>query len=245
MKYAAFAAFLLCNTASATGLDDLKAALAPLQGQGVLRGTYEAREQKTDLEKNGAKPELAQVSALVEDDAGGLQIHWDRALLKRAADESRPAKGKKSDALTQAIGSSSAPRIAAAVNYAPKLLQQLASSQLKQERVDTYQGKPARLLEINFTPPDEDNDKVKVKENTHLAQVWLGADGLPLAASVTHKVKVSFMVFLSYETTSKEELLFSAQANRLVVLRREEQGNEKGMGSEGKFSRLYTFTPKG
>jgi len=34
--------------------------------------------------------------------------------------------------------------VAQAVNYAPKFLEALASSQFTSERADTYQGKPAR-----------------------------------------------------------------------------------------------------
>lgn len=245
MKYTALFALLLANSAFATGLDDLKGALAPLQGQGSLRGVYEAKETKTDLSKDDKPVEAGAVVASIDDDAGGIQIRWDRALLKRATDEANPAKGaKKRETLNAMIGSSSALRVGQAVNYAPKFLQHLAHSQLKSERADTYQGKPARLIELNITPPDDSNDQVKIKENTHVAHVWLDADGLPLAASVTHKVKASVMIFMSIERTSKEDFTFAVANNRLVVTKREDQGTEKGFGKESQYRNVYTFTPK-
>ncbi len=246
MKSLPLLALLIANCALANGLDDLKTALAPLQGQGALRGTYEAKETKTNLSDKPAKPaESATASALVDEDASGFQIRWDRALLKRAADEASPARGaSKKEALNALIGSSSAPKVAQAVNYAPRLLQYLATGTLKSERADTYQGKSARVLEVMITPQEEENDKVKVKENSHLARIWVGADGLPLAATIDHSIKVSMMVFLSYEKASKEEMTFGVMANRLVLLKREDQGKEKGLGNESQYRNLYTFTPK-
>lgn len=244
MKAAALAVLLLSNSACANGLDDLKAALAPLQGQGALRGVYEAREQKTDQEKAGAKPELVQLSAQVEDDATGLQLRWDRALLRRAAEEAAKG-GRRNEVLTRAISANSGMRVAASVNYAPKLLQMLANCQLTLERADTWQGRPARLLELKLAPPLDSDDRIKVKESSHLAQVWLDADGTPLGATLSQKIRLSVMVFLSAERASRDELSFIVQANRLVLLRREEQGSEKNSAGESVFRNLYTFTPKG
>ncbi|MES2153216.1 MAG: hypothetical protein V4508_25840 [Pseudomonadota bacterium] len=248
MKTTALIALLLVGPASANGLDDLRAALAPLQGQGALHGIYEARESRTELDAKPAKaPETVSASAQVDEDANGFQIRWDRALLKRAAEESNPAKGvKKNENLTQLIGSSSATRVANALNYAPQLLKFLANGQLKSERADTWQGKPARLIEVQIVPQEEDNDKVKVKvkDNTHLANIWLSADGVPLAANVSHSIKASFMIFLSFEKTSKEEMNFAVVANRLVVLKREEHGKQKAPGTDSEFKNSYTFSPK-
>lgn len=246
MKYAVIVAALLAGPAWANGLDDMKAALAPLQGQGTLRGAYEVRETRTDLDAKPAKgPETVMAAAQVVDDPAGLEIRWDRGLLKRAADEASLAKGaKRKEALSQLIGASSAPRLAAAMNYAPRLLQSLAISQFKSERMDTYQGKPARLVELVMTPQEEAHDKVSIKENTIEARFWLGPDGVPLAAVTKHTIKAKLMVFMSYEKTTKEEFTFAVVSNRLVVLKRETEGKEKGPGSENEFKNVYTVTPK-
>ena len=246
MKYLVIAAVFCAGPACAGGLEDMRAALALLQGQGTLRAAYEARETSTQFDAKPLKgPETVMAAAQVVDDPAGLEIRWDRGLLKRAADEASVAKGaKRKEALSQLLASSSAPRLAVAVNYAPRLLQSLAISQFKSERADTYQGKPARLVELVMTPQEEANQSVSIKDNTIEARFWLGADGVPLAAVTNHTIKAKLMVFLSYEKTTKEEFTFGVVNNRLVVLKREMQGREKGPGTENEFKNLYTMTPK-
>lgn len=246
MKYLVIMGLLAAGPACAGGFDDMKTALGLLQGQGTLRAAYEARETHTEFDAKPLKgPETAMVVAQVEDDPTGLEIRWDRGLLKRAADESSVAKGaKRKQALSQLVGSSSAPRLAMAMNYAPRLLQSLSIAQFKSERADTYQGKPARLVELVMAPQEEVNQNVSIKENTIEARFWLGPDGVPLGAVTTHTIKAKLMVFMSYEKTTKEEYTFGVVNNRLVVLKREMQGKEKGPGTENEFKNLYTMTPK-
>lgn len=246
MKFAVFAILLSATPAFASGLDDLKTALTPLQGLGTLRGAYEVRETKTNLDASPAKgPETLQAAAVVREDASGLEVRWDRSLLKRAADEASPARGaNKKTGLSVLIASTSAARVANAINYAPRLLQTLAVAKLRAERNDTCQGRPCRMIELLIEPEDVPSDNIKMKENTTIAQYWLGPDNLPIAAVTSHVINAKFMVFISYEKITREELAFSVVANRLVVLRRSTQGTEKGAGNDTEFQNLYTFTPK-
>ncbi len=246
MKFAALLVLLLSQAAHANGLEDLKTALATLQGTGAMRGTFDVRETRTDLDAKPAKgPESAAVSALVEEDGNGLAIRWDHGLLKKVADEAKLPKDKKRPmGVSDIMGQISARSVAQAVNYAPNLLQYLQNGQLRAERMDAYNGKPARLIEVLVTPPNPDADKVKMKDNSHVARIWLSPDNLPLAATIYHTIKASFMVFLSFEQSSKEEMTFSVQANRLLVLKRDDAGKEKGPGSESEYRRQVTFIPK-
>jgi hypothetical protein len=244
MKYVLLLALLIGNTCFASGLDELRTLLSTLKGQGTLRGTFEARHHRSENGK-GKAPEAASVAALVEQDANGLQVRWERALLKRAGDESQPPHGgKRSEALSTLIGASSALRIEDSVSFAPAMLRMLEDGQLKSERTDTWQGKPARLLELTLVEPNPDEEQVKMKENSHSAQIWLAADGTPFAASVTHRRKASVMVFLTFEQVAKEDFVFSVVANRLVVLKREEQGTAKGLGSDSQYRNSATFAPR-
>lgn len=241
MKSAALLALLLSGTAAASSLADLKTALGGMQGQGSLRGTFESRQSKTG--EDDAKPETTTLSVKVEDSAGELRIGWDNGLLKRALEASQRAPKPEAE-LSMAINGTSASRIAGSVNYAPRLLGILASGQVKSERMDSWQGKPARLLEMSYLPPIATGSSLKIKENVHTAKVWLGADGVPLAATLSHSVRASFMVFISYEEKSSESYVFGHVANRLVALRREEHSVKKGAGQDGTFRNVYTFTPQ-
>jgi hypothetical protein len=244
MKYAALLALLFANAAWASGLDDMRAALGTLQGQGMVRGTFEGRLSKQEADRS--KPaESAIATANVEHDGGGLTIRWDRATLKRANDEANPPRNAKpKEMLSTLVGSSSALRIDECVNYAPGLLRELDGAQLKAERSDTYQGKPARVLELSLVERAPDDEHINMKESVHTATVWIGQDNLPLAATVTHRRKAKVLVFLSFEQQAKEDFVFSQVANRLVVLKRDEQGTAKGLGSDGQYHNTYSFTPK-
>lgn len=241
MKYAALLALLLSGTAAASTMAELKSTLAGMQGQGSLRGTFESRQTKTG--EDSPRPETITVSVKVEDAAGELRIGWDRALLQKAVEASLRSPKPDSE-LTMAINGNSANRISAAVNYASRLLNIVSTGQVKAERMETWQGKPARVIEVAYTAPVDANNSLKIKENSHTAKVWLGADGVPLGATLSHSVRASFMVFISFEEKSTESFTFSNMGNRLVALRREEQGMRKGAGQDGTFKNLYTFTPQ-
>jgi hypothetical protein len=242
MKYLALLALLMAHPCFANGLDELRGALGTLQGASTLRGTFDARQQSTE---KGKAPEAAHARAYVEENADSLQVRWERSVLKRANDESRPPKGtKKHEALSTLIGAASAVRISNAMNYAPVFLKSLEDAQLKSERADTWQGRPARQLELALVEPNPDEEHVKIKESTHTAQVWIAPDGTPLAARITHKRRASVMIIIGFEQVAKEDFLFGVIGNRLVVLKRDEQGTAAGLGTQAEYRNTYTFEPR-
>jgi hypothetical protein len=241
MRYLALLALLCGHACLANGLDDLRGALGTLRGQSMLRGTFDARLQSTE---KGKAPEAAHARAVVEEDGGSLQVRWERSLIKRANDEARPPKGiKKQEALSSLIGAASAVRMSNAMNYAPVLLKSLEDGQLTSEKADTWNGKPARLLELSLVEPNPDEDHVKIKESTHTARVWTTPGGTPLGAHITHKRRASVMVLISFEQVSKENFVFGVLGDRLVVLQRDEQGTASGLGTEADYRNTYTFEP--
>jgi len=100
MKLPILLTLCLSTPAFANGLDDLKNAITPLQGQGVLHGVYEAKQHKTDLDTKAAKPQES--ATAFGHGRRGCDRPADplgRALLKRAAEEAAAPKGKKTEAL--------------------------------------------------------------------------------------------------------------------------------------------------
>jgi hypothetical protein len=244
MKYAALLVLLFANAAWANGLDDLRTAIGSLQGQGTVRGTFEARQSKQEVDKSKA-PEAADAMAQVEHDGTSLTVRWDRSTLKRANDEANPPyNGKPKETLSTVVGTSSALRIEDCVNHAPGLLRELDGAQLKSERSDTFQGKPVRVLELALVERAPDDEHINMKESLHTATVWLGQDNIPIKATVIHRRKAKVLVFLSFEQQVKEDFVFTQVANRLVIVKRDEQGTAKGLGSDGQYHNTYSFTPK-
>lgn len=241
MRFLALLSLFFAGAAGATTLDEVKSVLTGLRGDVAVRGTYEVRSIETHGKET---PELETLSAQVEDGADGMAVRWDHALIRRAEEESTQSP-KPDHKLVMLIQNNSATRIAAAVNYAPNLLNMLARSRVESERNDSWQGRPARLLELAVTsPPFTGWSGIKVKENTHHVKLWLGPDNVPLAASIRHKLKASVAVLFTYEQNSTQDLVFSKVANRLVVLKRHEEGVRKGGGDRGSYRNAYSFTPR-
>lgn len=228
----------------ANGLDDLRAALSRMQGQGPLRGTYEVNAWSRGGKGKDIEESAGGASAWVEEDASGLQIRWDRGLLRRAEEETHSTKGSdKQGSPGMGIEAASPLKVHAALDFAPRLARLIANGQLKQERPDTHQGRPARVLEVLLPPPRSGAKEADAKENSYVVQIWVGADGLPFAATLTNVVKAS-KLFISLELTMTEELSFSSLGHRLVVLRREERMASKAMGIEAHTRTVSTFQPK-
>jgi hypothetical protein len=240
----AAAAILVSTQAFATGLDDLRSALASLQGQGSLRGIYDTRTSTTDKDK-AKGTESAAATASIEEDASGVSVRWERNLLKQAFDQANPPQGvKKQDALQSLINSTSPMKVQQTLNYAPRLLAYLKGATLKAERQETYQGKPARALDLVLQPPEIGSSQVSVKESVVGGTIWINAEGIPLAASVSHKFKGSAMVFLSFEDSARRDYVFTTVANRLVLVKYEEQGARKNPGGDSTYKISSTFTPR-
>jgi hypothetical protein len=244
MRLLALMLLILAAPVSANGLDDLKNALRALPAPTSLQGTYEARQWREDLNKKERAPETVTAQVRIAEDADGLQLYWDAATLKRANEETRAGRqALGTDPLCALIAAASALRLEQTINYAPSLLKVLAIAELRGERSDTYQGKPARVLDIAVPEADPEDEKISMKENSRLLQVWLGEDHLPLAMTITRKVRARVMVFLSVESSSREEIGFGILANRLVLLKREEHGSTQGPGNSSRYHNSFVFLP--
>lgn len=244
MRFLALILLALAAPVSATSLDELKDALRALPAPAPLQGVYEAKQWREDLNKKGRPPETVSASVHIDADSDGLLLRWDAATLKRASEETRAGRqALGTDPLCALIAAASALRLEQTINYGPSLLKVLDIAELRGERADSYQGKPARLLDIVVPEADPEDDKIRMKENSRLLQVWLGEDHLPLAMTITRKVRARVMVFLSVESSSREEISFGVLANRLVLLKRDEQGSTEGPGNSSRYHNSFVFLP--
>jgi hypothetical protein len=133
--------------------------------------------------------------------------------------------------------------IAPMTSAAATLSRNVEELPFKGEKADTWNGKPARVLELSLVEPNPDEEHMKIKESTHTARVWTTPDGTPLGAHITHKRRASVMVLISFEQVSKENFIFGVSGDRLVVLQRDEQGTASGLGTEADYRNTYTFEP--
>ena len=245
MRIVLWLLFLGCSVLHADTLSDLKTALATLD----VSEPVKARVEIGSIQRNGDDSKEDRhspaVAALVEDGPQGLTITWDRALLQAAGTEMQ-AKDKDPNQSTPTRSSMDELKPTALNDYlnAPAtVLRLLDQARLVEEKPDTWEGRPARLLSFEMTPPLSDKDKKIIKAAEMTARLWLGADGLPVALETRFHAKGRALLVISFETTQSEEFRFARMGRRLVVVRHLVEIQSSGGGQNGMKHSLVTLSP--
>ncbi len=95
----------------------------------------------------------------------------------------------------------------------------------KGEKMDSYNGKPARLLSFAYSID-------KLKEQGGL-DIWIGADGTPLATKSRSTRTMGMFMVISFDAKEEEEAVYAVVGDRLVTTRREARSSGSGMGEKG------------
>lgn len=235
---------LLCTTVKADGLSDLKTALARLQGQTPIKAALDVKTSRRQGEGKDAEESNGQVSVFLEDGSRGMQMLYSKEVLARAENEAR-AKAKDSKSKTPTViglselGTAEVRPMIAPVNG---LLRQIEEGSFKGERLDTFNGKPARLLSFEFgidKLTERERKYVKKLENT--LELWIAADGTPLASRTRWFGSGRAFVVVSFESRFDEDSVFGLAGDRLLMLRKESKASSAGAGEKSEFTVIRTL----
>lgn len=235
--------FCLCLPLSADGLSDLRAALQKLHGAEPVKASLEYDFWRQTTEDKKPVVSQGKATAQVEDGAQGLRITWAHPLLQQAAQESK-AQLQQPDQATPtrtALRGVDVVDVAEDLNHAEALLRDLDQAQLQEEKAETWQGHPARLLVLKLSPRIPANQKKYLKELKVDAKVWVGTDGLPLAYASAVSFKGS-RFFISFEGANSQERQFTHIGGRLVVTRTTSEDRSAGMGMNTLNKKVTTLT---
>lgn len=228
-------AALLCAAlgARADALGELKAALARSAAQAPLRAAIDTRTWRKLGEGADAEEMQGQAGVLVEDGARGLSVthakeimaRMERELLARARDAN--SKTPTLSALDE-VG----PRdLAALTSAAASLARAIERGVFKGERADTYQDKPARALSFEMPITTlSDRERKYAKKFSSQLDVWIGADGTPLASRARVSASGRAFIVIGFEFGSDEDSVYGLSDGRLVTLRRESRSRFSGPG---------------
>jgi hypothetical protein len=219
--------------ARADGLSDLRAALARLQGQGTLKAVVQARDWRHTGEGRDARETQGQASIGLEDGPRGLQPLYSRELLARAQAEAQAAIKDKSAAkpLSQALSQLGFDQLLALSSAAPQLQREIEDAQFKGEAPDTWAGKPARKLSFEGSIDRvSENNRKYVRDFKLQLDVWIAADGTPLASRRHYDVSGRAFVVVTFEQHSDQQRSYAVAGDRLVATSDEEKGSSKGAG---------------
>ncbi len=227
---------LFCGAAQADGLADLKSALTRLQGQTPLKAVLEINRKSRqgdgkDLEENNGK-----ASITLEDGTRGLQVLYGKDLLQRAeAEENAKEKDAKAKTPTlSAMRDISAGELRPMISAAGHLLRKMEKAVFKSEKAQDYNGKPARLLSFDIpleSVPEKDRKYIKKYEGS--LDIWISADGTPLASHAKDNASGRAFVVISFETKSEDQSVYSVTGERLITIRKESKSSGSGAGEKG------------
>ncbi|MCE1204983.1 MAG: hypothetical protein LWW79_10305 [Holophagaceae bacterium] len=227
----------------ANGLDDLRSSLQKLQGSEPVKATLDHSFWRQTMDDKKPTVSQGKVTAQLEDGPQGLKVAWGRGTLQQAAKE-LAAQEREPDrpAPTRiALRNVDPLEVGESLNHAEALLRDLAQAQIQEEKTDTWQGKPARLLVLKLTPKIPESQRKYLKELKVEAKVWVGGDGVPLAFSSSVAYKGSRM-FISFEGGNTQELQFSRVGNRLVATRTTSEDRSSGFGASSQTKKTTTLT---
>ena len=234
---------LLGTLLRADALGDLRDALARLDGQSPVKASVEYQFWSRQGDDKQPVVTEGRAAATVEDGPQGLRMSWAPDLLKAAAREAQAqATDPEAKAPTrQALEGLRALTVRDALHGAEALLRALDQAQLVEAREDTWQGRPARLLRLKISPRLSRQDRKYVKEMEASAQVWVGADGLPLAAETQVHLKGRAFLVISFEQQERETFQFAHSGGRLVVVHHTKESSGSGGGERGQRKSVVTL----
>jgi hypothetical protein len=227
---------LLASLASgADPLGEVRSELAQLTARTPVAARFTVRYENVSGEGKEALRVKGEVGGEVADGPAGLELRWGAALLQQAREEERrhAADPEVTTPTRDGLVQVHAMELASGVDAAATLRGQLAGATLVEEREDQLDGVPARLLVVKIVPALSARDRRYLKKLEAVGRLWLGADGVPLAAEAdVHGTGRIFLV-ISFETSIRQAWRFARVGDRLVAVRHEEERRWEGAGDRG------------
>ncbi len=218
---------LLC----ADGLTDLRATLQKMQSDQPLRARVEIRTRRLGGESDKQKQSQAISAVLVESGPQGLILSWSPEQIKQSrkaawAETANPDAPKSDLATLKALAAGEALNL---LDAADPLRRGLEKAVLQEDRRDTYQGKPVRLLVIKVELGLDEEERKALKSSEAILKLWLDGDGVPLA--MERDVQARFSKFLiGFRVHEHETREFQRAGGRLVVTRASKDSSGSGLG---------------
>lgn len=224
------------GAARADAQADLRAALARLAGEAPVKATLEVSSTKRQGEGKEATERAGRATIQVEDGPRGLQLRYGPDTLERLDAEGR-ATTRDPEAATPTINALKeldATDILPLIAAARPLVRQIDRATFKGERSEAWRGRPARV--VTFTMPMETltkEQKKYVKKFEGTLDVWIAADGTPLASAQRISVSGRALVVIGFEAKDDLDRTYAVAGDRLVVVRDERHNTSSGAGEQG------------
>ncbi len=216
---------------AADGLSDLLGTLGKLQGTEAIHAKAEIQNWSQNGEGKKARIKQTHSTVQIEDGPNGLRLGWTSAQIQGARKESQ-LKAADPEAVTPNLDSLSALNGLGATTFLSQsdhLLQQLKGATVMEDRSDSYQGKPARLVVFKLDPTVGAEEKSMIKDRKETLKVWLDGHNVPFATEHAIAIKASKFL-ISFTANNREVRKLAVLGNRLVVSNETQENSGSGMG---------------
>lgn len=234
-------ALIVPALARADAVSDLRTTLSRLQAAQPLAATLKV---SSTVKNEDDKTTHAQLQVNVASGEDGLSMGFAPNLLQRAAREAA-VNAKNKDAPTpieDLLGKLSPVSVQPMVDFAPVLLRQIDGARLSSQRDEDHDGKPTHLLVFDVPLPASASKRMTIKHYTGQIKVWLGADGVPLAAQNVMQVKGrKLLISIEFENTT--DYAMEVIGTRLVVVSRRTREAQSVFGKDGSSVTEMLLTP--
>lgn len=226
---------LAAAQAQANSVPELRAQLArqtataPLKAQVELKSLNRIGEGK-DLEET-----QGEAAASLDDGPQGLRFAFAREAVQRAEREelSRAADPKAKTPTLTALREFTPIKLHDLTSPAARLGRLLDRAKPNGQKAEDWSGKPATRLTFELERAKIAGREAEfVKDYKGTLDVWVAADGTPLAAKTRQVFGGRAYVFFSFEQVQENEYHFGQVGERLVLLKSEERN--LGSGTAGK-----------
>lgn len=238
-------ALCMISAVQASAVSDLHARLAQLSASQPLSANVSVSSTTHD-DSDGDTPKIAHAAlqVSVDSDADGLHIDFSPALLQSASHEAE-VNARNKDAptpLKDLLAQLTPVNVQPMVDFAPTLQHLLDGATLASQRDETHDGKPSHRLVFDVPMPPSASKQMTIKHYTGELDVWLGANGMPMAVkSVTDVQGRKFLISIDFSTTTTYTL--RVIGTRLVVLTRHTEESHSVFGHGGGSVIDATLTP--
>ena len=227
----------------ADGLADVRATLQKLQSDQPLRARVEINTRRLGGESDKQKQSQATSSLIVESGPQGLTLSWSPEQIKQSrkaawTQTANPDAPKSDLATLKALAAGEALNL---LDAADPLRRGLEKAVLQEERRDTYQGKPVRLLVIKVDLGLDEEERKALKSSEAILKLWLDGEGVPLA--MERDIQARFSKFLiGFRVHEHETREFQRAGGRLVVTRASNDSSGSGFGHSDESHTTTTVT---
>ena len=231
VKFLLLVLLLIPASLRADPLSDLRTTLQKLQSDQLLRARVEIKSRRTGGENNKQKQSQGMSTVIVESGPEGLKLEWSPEQIKQsrkaAWEETANPDAPRSDIATlRALEAGQALNLLDAADPLRRILEKAV---LREDKRESYQGKPARLLVFHIELGLDEEERKALKSSDAYLKLWLDSDGIPMAMERDVQAKFS-KFFVGYRAHEHDVREYQRAGGRLVSIRTTRDSSGSGLG---------------